>query len=1482
MMPGDSQSKTAAIAADATVGQCQNCSVLHQSLTEYVSSFLALKQKITVSDDTIRLQQQLEELQIRLVTLEKKTADYESLQAELEQKKGALKAYEQLSEKMEQLKQENNKTVAENKNLEDQLKCVKEEQSLESAQLRREKAAMENDLLQTQESLKKCQAEADKTEILEKQNASLINMRDDLENKVQQFEESICKQNHQISQLTTEKKLIEININDLQVRLMKHERERCKEFKSAATQASVPTEPKLDKEKVRMLLQNLWACVDPKEEQSESQLHLPESSCRQILPSPPHPKHKSKQSQMSPSASQKISESNCYLIQTKATNVQLKPSPRSQNDAKSQASPRRLSEKKQAGGCKNKMQVPKQHKPDEQSPRRSRQEVSVDEILEMFRPMLPCISPLPDLDSERESVKMEEGQKEGHPERSEDFTVPKQDNLLNIPSVSLHKSPSFSTSQKEENGDLSEVTTQEYQNISKEDDFGQSGLCAVADVNNELIEDCEKDHSENDMLPEEEMASPSSSKSGGNVLPLATETREDSCGEILNSCADSISETKNVLEETKDYLDSVTEMDVDPSLTDVLDATAITANSGQQLRDNDVLLHPEEKQPVAVLASCESLKGTDVMENGSEVEKLHQDSCWSNLDTTVFKILESSECVISEMPDHPSSSSDSMSCVSNINLKEKMESDGIHLCVDNNGNAALETGGTDCTTSPSELISDNTPVTLVLKEEDNKQHSDQERSELNSKTSPKKDVDTETKNVKVPVKSAPLFSDSPENVAVDCKSLEKSRHSACRRLSPTCILPSIKLEAVVMEQSTENRVSPTLSRDAEGIKQVAVKEFSQNSADPGCTVSLIKDTSLAKGQNECLETCEAMHGNQSSHGIVDGKGSSKGTPTSGQTPEFISHVLSEMGPPLPPVLTPLTTPPKAGKSINPRNAIEKLSFPSPMGGVASPTTPVEAQLCSSSLNSPTPPHGVLSSPLQFDSATPKHALPVPGRLPSKANNSSPSASASPPQGNSMKILDAMYPELSACARTLSILRGNVSLSMCSSESGTLPTSDGQVSSFKAISSTSTAFTKTESRREKRPAECLSQPKKSKCPKLGVSSADVTQKEMLSVTPSGEKDTPSPCTQRVDHFKTVSPEAEETDEHDIIVNSLEKIRNQCFDLLPVLQSHLYVGNLPKKPVLRDEEKDVISDICKPGSPQIEDMMLSILNKLKAEKSVLSTNYTQALCRVYTGICRQKSYWEKARILAYSILMEDFPDSAKLVLFMVSTWPNVLSNGSLLCQAIHTITKLKAQEGLLSCLSKFLGWEKNPPCDIDQLISRTVSELRLGSKQSFSKHSRYGEDLGNEAWEQIYTLQLLCSYKKWKWTYEHILGNELWPLMNSWVTQPRGQQEPVSDVNVATVLRLIGRLCQLGLKESCVTSVVTVANVINTFGRHGQTEGVPWEVQLAAIYCIYDLSPSNPKQALSALAEWRGETTQKVPPAVTSFINQIASICRQSKR
>ncbi|XP_070823022.1 little elongation complex subunit 1 [Chaetodon trifascialis] len=1507
MMPGDNQAKTVAIAADATVGNCQNCSVLHQSLNEYVSSFLALKQKIPVLDDSIRLQQQLEELQIRLITLEKKTVDYESLQAELEEKKAALKAYGQISEEMEKLKQESRKTVAEKKKLEDQLKDVKElteTQSLENAQLKREKAAVENDLLKTQTSLKKSQEQADQVEKLIEENAKTTSIKDNLENKVQLLKGSVCEQDHQISKLTKEKILLERNIDDLQVRLMKLERERCKE-------------------KFRMLLQNLWACVEPQQQQrSANPLHLnvSESSSKQGLPSSPqnrlHPHH------TTGSASDKISESHGSPMQPKASDTQLKRSPHGRKAIKHQACLQSASTKKQTDTPKKSLRSSKESKTEQSSPVSGSSEMSVEQIMALFKPMLPCMSPLPDLETEMESMETDDGETKDNPKPSADsLPLQHEDSLLITTSVSSH-CPTSSALPAKENADLPVVTTQEVKHVSSENSpqvLGQKESSDVPEMKDKSKTDGEEVDDEKDMQTEQEpttvhTVSASSSSSSASVVSLAAESQEPSC----SANPSGICEAESALQKVKeDQSETVTQMDVDTSPGVVSDARAVTPDGGESPGRNDATVISEEAgdaqsvtSSVASTTVTEAVRDAEVAntEKDSEMGKSHQDSCGlrqGSQDVTGSKPQENkgspSEDEDSGENHGLSSSSDGISSVSHENVEERLENDAsMKPVVEEDENEAQGTAGVDVTASPSESNGDNRPPSphksTLLKVEDGESPANLDSGQANVETPSKKDVDMETSNSEIVADHGPSPSGSQETKTVDSESVKENRHSLCRRLSPSCLFPTVKLLALETHPAPE-KLSVGFKEEGKAV----VKDLPQDSIDASnhkvneCKLGAVRPNASLKqsaaATNGQMESCTNVLKKQRPHMIREEEHSPKGGSATAQSPECLGQVLSEMGPPLPRLLTPLSTPPKVGKSINPRQAIGKLSFPSPKDRLASPVTPVQAhltpnsqQLSSSSLSSPLLPNGVPSSPLQFGSATPKHAVPVPGRLPLTAMNSSPSSSSSPSQENSMRILDTMYPELSAHARTLSILRGNVSLSICSSESGTSPTTAvSQMSGFKTINSTSTAFTKTEMRGEKRQSTSLPQPKNSKCLRLNSCSPTVSHQQLPSSSSNNGEETTSPqtlmLTQLTDEAVTPYRKAGEPAEQNLIVNALKKIENQCFDLLPVIQSHLHVGNLPKKPVLRSEEKEVISEICQ--SSLADDMIVAILNKLKAEKRDLSTNYVQALCRVYMGVCRQKRDWEKAHILAYSILTEDFPDSAKLILFMVTTWPSVLSHSSPLCQAIHAVAKLKAQESLLSCLSAFLGWEKSPPCDIDELISRTLSDVRSGSSLSFTKHDRHGDDLGTEAWEHVFTLHLLCMHKTWKWTYEHVLGKDLWPLMNTWVTQPRGQQVPVSDVTVATVLRLIGRLGQLGIKQRCVSSVVTVANVINTFGRQGQTEGVPWEVQLAAIYCIYDLSPCNPKEALEALAGWRGEATHSVPPAVTSCINQLASVCRQVK-
>ncbi|XP_050565096.1 little elongation complex subunit 1 isoform X3 [Cygnus atratus] len=648
--------------------------------------------------------------------------------------------------------------------------------------------------------------------------------------------------------------------------------------------------------------------------------------------------------------------------------------------------------------------------------------------------------------------------------------------------------------------------------------------------------------------------------------------------------------------------------------------------------------------------------------------------------------------------------------------------------------------------------------------------------------------------------------------------------------------------------------------------------------------------------------------------------------------ETINKIRQEMGPPLPPLLLPLiATPPRAACSMTPvMSSADRSSLLSPLDDLISPLreTPVPPLMSplrdtptvkSALLFSPPSPsemavgRRILSSPLKFCTSIPKHALPVPGRFPLCAADG---AAAAAPQENSVKILDTMYPELSARARTLNILKGNIQLNRCAlSDSQSLPGPVAQIGGFKAIASTSTAFVKTGSNLksdgrqdknvqnqqvvsglsnhlEKRTLLPISMPRSAKRLRLD---REPPKLESSGTAAIGNDQNTSSEIQENFHGKSceISGSAHSSSleaslplkkvidsDCQKVYLALKKIAESCFDLLPVIRSHVYVGNITKIPVMRDEEKEVVSEFGVKNKHLAESLLHVILNKLKAQKTASNYNFNQALCRVYTGTCRQLGDLERARLFCYSLLKEGFPDAVKLILFITNIWPDIFFFEGAINKAMQLVIRQSANDDVLTCLSAYLSWEQSSSLDAGIMTSNLLLEMQSCPKVEFQQSERYGEDLSEDAWQYIFAIDLLCSNLKWDWTHDNVISKVLWPSMDKWVKKRKehGSVQSIPDSIIALTLRLIGRLGQIGLKEGYISAVKNISSVIALFVHHAKEEDVPWGVQLAAVYSLCDLGSSNPVGIVEAINAWRATALNSIPFAVTSGLAEITSLCK----
>lgn len=429
-------------------------------------------------------------------------------------------------------------------------------------------------------------------------------------------------------------------------------------------------------------------------------------------------------------------------------------------------------------------------------------------------------------------------------------------------------------------------------------------------------------------------------------------------------------------------------------------------------------------------------------------------------------------------------------------------------------------------------------------------------------------------------------SEQPENdttVQNVCKLLSQENNPKSTEEN-NCAIPrktseQIKDESQQAEVSSNDPCSP-------GVKKLVGEVYNNKETSGDSAVDGLKDYS-----RPCQSTLDAEYSTfEISDNISLVPGVHTKTPITPTSYLSLGRVRTEMGPPLPPVVMPLTaTPPRFGKHhtpLKPPSGSSELPTDGPKSPkmllsvpVIDSALPVTSEM-SPCLTTPSPSCGVPSSPLQFGSATPKHAVPVPGRLPSSALSSSPPAAS---QENSMQMLDTMYPDLSARARTLNILRGNVNLNRAGNENGTSPPSVNQISGNKTISSSSTAFTKTEQKPKKTGVNMIL-PKSAKRLRLdncspappGVAFPAEQVKDPQTVIKT--KSLQSHQEVQSNQQKVEKKPDNTIDNNCQISEALAKVGKSCFDILPVVKSHVFLGRISQVPILTDEEKAVIADFC----------------------------------------------------------------------------------------------------------------------------------------------------------------------------------------------------------------------------------------------------------------------------------------------------------------
>lgn len=86
--------------------------------------------------------------------------------------------------------------------------------------------------------------------------------------------------------------------------------------------------------------------------------------------------------------------------------------------------------------------------------------------------------------------------------------------------------------------------------------------------------------------------------------------------------------------------------------------------------------------------------------------------------------------------------------------------------------------------------------------------------------------------------------------------------------------------------------------------------------------------------------------------------------------------------------------------------------------------------------------------------------------------------------------------------------------------------------------------------------------------------------------------------------------------------------------------------------------------------------------------------------------------------------DFPDSEKLILFIINVWSDIFIFQSAISKAMQLVVRQRASEEVLACLSAYLSWEQVTSAFI---VSICLHWLYFNQLKQLTSDERYKDAL-----------------------------------------------------------------------------------------------------------------------------------------------------------